>query len=249
MKIKLMKIKLNHIKKCIKACIASYGGKYGKVNKNLFNSVLDFHVENVEGFIGLDYNNGIMYIVFRGSDGLRDWFDNFKFWMKNIRRIRPYGNLSTKIRVHTGFYNQYILVRHMIHSFIKHYSDFNKIIVTGHSLGGALATHCSVDLQYNFSGEDIACITFGSPRIGNKYFVESYNRRVQNSYRFVFEHDIVTFVPFLFLGYRNVEHRYLLKENKTFVKKVLLSYRYVTKSTDNHFPKKYEDAIKNVLIF
>lgn len=44
-----------------------------------------------------------------------------------------------------------------------------KIAVTGHSLGGSLATLAAVDIQKDIKAVDIM-YTFGSPRTGNTQF-------------------------------------------------------------------------------
>ena len=62
-----------------------------------------------------------------------------------------------------------------------------KIWITGHSLGGALAT-----LFASRYGNAQGVYTFGSPRVGNEVFKESFDVKV---YRFVNNHDIVPRVP------------------------------------------------------
>jgi len=62
-----------------------------------------------------------------------------------------------------------------------------KIWITGHSLGGALATLFAS--QYNNAQ---GVYTFGSPRVGNKVFKENFEVKI---YRFVNNDDIVPWVP------------------------------------------------------
>ena len=45
-----------------------------------------------------------------------------------------------------------------------------KVMVTGHSLGAAIATHCAVDLFMNVGIKDFELYTFGSPRVGDDAF-------------------------------------------------------------------------------
>ena len=141
-----------------------------------------------------------LVIVFRGSDSKKDWLTDFQFWKKTV----PYNNFSSKIRVHSGFLNAYKSksVRDKIHSLIT--KDIYKIQITGHSYGAGLATLCAVDLEYNFSYIDYEVILFGSPRVGNKAFKESYNKRVFKTIRVENGNDIVTKIPFKFLGYRHI---------------------------------------------
>lgn len=141
-----------------------------------------------------------LIIVFRGSDSKKDWIRDFEFWKKTV----PYDNFTSKIRVHSGFLNAYKSknVRGRIHELIT--KDIYKVQITGHSYGAGLATLCAVDLEYNFNNLDYEVVLFGSPRVGNRAFKESYNKRVFKTIRVENGNDIVTKIPFKFLGYRHV---------------------------------------------
>ena len=141
-----------------------------------------------------------LVVTFRGSDSLKDWITDFTFWKKVV----PYDDASPEIRVHTGFINAYKSpgIREKIQNFVT--DDIEKIRITGHSYGAALAVLCAVDLQYNFGDRDYEVALFGCPRVGNAAFKRSYNKRVFKTLRFEYEHDIITKVPFAILGYRHV---------------------------------------------
>lgn len=141
-----------------------------------------------------------LYITFRGSDSPRDWKTNMMFDKFTI----PYGNAKSPIRVHRGFITAYKSpgVRDVIHRMIT--DDIEAIRVMGHSQGAALAILCSVDLEYNFPDRDYEVYLFGSPRVGNKAFRDSYNRRLLKVFRVENGNDIVTKIPPKFMGYRHV---------------------------------------------
>ena len=96
-----------------------------------------------------------MIITFRGSDSLKDWVVDSKF----LKSVVPYNNYSSKIRVHSGFISTYKSenVRGKIHREIKK-NRINKVTITGHSYGAALAILCAVDLEYNFPKNDYEVI-------------------------------------------------------------------------------------------
>ena len=79
-----------------------------------------------------------------------------------------------------------------------------EVSVTGHSLGGALAT--LVAHRLHKTGREIReVITFGSPRCGDSLFAAEYNRDLRvRTLRHQNCCDIVTRVPGVLQGYRHV---------------------------------------------
>jgi triacylglycerol lipase len=163
-------------------------------------------------------------IVFRGSDSSFDWETNFdtrqeraEFKQQVIQeeiideqeKIYPYTAKSDSgALMHRGFIKAYFSVREQIHKYVKN-NDISSVTTTGHSLGGALATLCAVDIQYNFSNKvSIEKYTFGAPKVGNDGFRNSFNQRVFNSYRFVHGMDIVSELPRWWQGYRHVDKEF-----------------------------------------
>lgn len=137
-------------------------------------------------------------IAFRGTDSYKNWINNFCL----AKKVVPYGNEDSEIRIHCGFLKNYKSVRNKIHKLIP---DKNcRIIVTGHSMGAALAVLCAVDIQYNHPSKDIEAYIFGCPRVGNAAFRKSYDARGFKTLRFCCGNDIVTKVPPAIFGYRHV---------------------------------------------
>ena len=83
------------------------------------------------------------------------------------------------------------------------------VFVTGHSLGGALATLFSYELAESVNARRRRCTTtmynYGSPRVGNRAFVKRFNALVPDSIRVINGSDLVPTLPAL-LGYRHVDH-------------------------------------------
>lgn len=180
---------------------------------NIFTKILSISCDEigVQYFIGK--KGDTLLISFRGTDSLKDWKTDFKFWKKRI----PYGNHLSKIRVHSGFMDAYQdkCVRGQIHKVIT--CDISNIYVTGHSLGAALATLCALDLQYNFPDKFYEVTLFGCPRVGNKAFAKSYNKRLIKTIRIENGNDVVTKIPPPFFGYRHVGIRLHVGRMRSFL--------------------------------
>ncbi|KAE9414653.1 hypothetical protein Angca_009362, partial [Angiostrongylus cantonensis] len=76
------------------------------------------------------------------------------------------------------------------------YADYD-IILTGHSLGGALAALAAARItkQGYRKGDQLVVYTFGQPRVGDVDFALNFDSMIPLSYRVVFRHDIVPHSP------------------------------------------------------
>lgn len=69
------------------------------------------------------------------------------------------------------------------------------VIFTGHSLGSCCAIAALLaSLKYNGQLK-IRCITFASPKLGDKAWVRSYHDHVARNFRVVHNHDVVAMLP------------------------------------------------------
>jgi len=102
---------------------------------------------------------------------------------------------------HSGFLNAYTSVRPVLLQLLKEHGldldgDAGTLLVTGHSLGGALAMLTAVDLAQ--LGPRLATYTFGQPRVGNRVLAKAAAIRCATSegpYRVVVANDVVPRLP------------------------------------------------------
>jgi hypothetical protein len=145
-----------------------------------------FSIKDTQGFIGV--NGDILFIAFQGSADIKDVLSDI-----NIR----YTEIGYGMKVHTGFYKQYKDIEKVIE--IKA-SSFSKIVFSGQSLGGALAILSSHFMEERFPMKDIACVTFASPKVGNKTFNDHYLVEIK---QYQYKEDIVCLLPPSIFGYRH----------------------------------------------
>ncbi|MGF1458587.1 MAG: Mbeg1-like protein [Leptolyngbyaceae cyanobacterium] len=180
----------------------------------------------------------VLYIIFRGTEKSIDWINNFQF----RQQIYPYGDATeTDVRFHRGFMTAYFAVRDRLLKVVQDFPDV-PLIIAGHSLGGAIATIAALDIQYNITQhteQPITLHTFGAPRVGNSALVESFNRRVPNSHRFVYGWDLVTRVPRTWQGYEHVPELHRLGSLWTWQ---LVSRRVKDHDIDNYIAAIAEKA-------
>ena len=112
--------------------------------------------------------------------------------------------------VHAGFYLAYSRLRTGIlaavqKAFATYCPTCKSIVVTGHSLGAALAGLCSVDLRVKLGTTyKIEMNNFGMPRLGNSAFASDFAKFVDISWRMVHQDDIVPHLPPSDVGYHHV---------------------------------------------
>lgn len=96
---------------------------------------------------------------------------------------------TTDGQIHLGFLNAYEGVRQSVRDHVKRFPDL-PLYITGHSLGGALATVATKDLDG--LAPVAACYTFGSPRVGAPDWADGIKAPV---YRIINGADGVPLVP------------------------------------------------------
>jgi len=112
-----------------------------------------------------------------------------------------------KPQVHSGFLRAYKSTRKRVIDTVEQAISVSpekewRVYVTGHSLGGALATLMSYELAtYYQKRKDIAkdvkvkMYNFGSPRVGNAAFAKNYDDTVPESWRIYNSKDVISTVP------------------------------------------------------
>ncbi|MEM7360081.1 MAG: S8 family serine peptidase [Pseudomonadota bacterium] len=145
-----------------------------------FDTVNFIDIENTQSFWA--ENSHCVIWAFRGSDSIGDWLANLSLETTNHN---VYGDL------HQGFYSAYKLIEDHLLSSV---SNDKRVFLTGHSLGGAIATLACAELTKRL--DHLSTYTFGQPRVGKTQFREWWlQNHTDNLYRFVNDEDIVTRLP------------------------------------------------------
>jgi len=164
------------------------------LNNFILNDMIDLqfmHLSRID-----KEGRNIIIFVFRGSDSFNDWIINFN--AKN-NDFGDYGD------VHCGYHTelkafdkitdeQDLTAYNLPHLDIDDIEDINKnskIILTGHSKGGALATLVGCHLiKRGVKKENLEVYTFGSPAVGDEDFANEFRDKL-NLYRVINSTDPV----------------------------------------------------------
>lgn len=126
-------------------------------------------------------------VAFAGSENETDWLKT----NINIASAEYHGT-----DVHKGFLKSWLAVKEDIFKltdeFLNQTAAGGKLVVTGHSLGGAVATLAALDFQEKYQGESkVHVITFGAPHAGTANFASLYDATISYSDRVVTLYDPV----------------------------------------------------------
>lgn len=146
-------------------------------------------------------------IVFstRGSKNLPNWLANFDF-------IFVDSDLVDGGKAHQGFSNAWnemsAGVLETIKAALASHPSYS-VIVTGHSLGGAVATLGGAAIRA--AGIPLDIYTYGSPRVGNDVLADFITAQAGGEYRVTRTNDPVPRLPPIFTGYRHTSPEYWLE--------------------------------------
>ncbi len=134
-------------------------------------------------------NKTVAYLAFRGTEPR-----SFRDIRTDVRaRLKPVTVDDRTIELHTGYHEEVVRAFPRIEPYLKR-TPHQQLIVTGHSLGGALAI---VFTRLHAASVNGACYTFGAPPVGAIEVQEGLKTPV---YEIANELDIVPNLPNPWLG-------------------------------------------------
>lgn len=148
---------------------------------------IEDEIGNCRGFMRFGYGP---VISIRGTASVRDALID-----GDIRKTKTTSGDS----IHAGFLSEFEVIQHQIFKFVRSH-PMRPILLTGHSLGGAIATILAAELAKD--GYEVSLCTFGSPRVGDAEFAETFKSLNIHHTRVVHGDDIVPRFPKI--GYRHV---------------------------------------------
>lgn len=151
------------------------------------------------GLIYLNAKSRILVVAYRGTDDLNDVVKDANIDSEPYLCVPNYG------RVHEGFQNVYFSIRDSVIETCKNLNgSYNKIVLTGHSLGAAVSELSAPDLLYQHFDVPLEVINFAAPRVGKADFCSNFDRDISVCYRIVNRWDGVPRLPAMWNGYRHV---------------------------------------------
>lgn len=165
--------------------------------------------DDVPGYIATDPVRKEIVVAFRGTipvpDNILTDADFF---------LTPAAEFCSNCQVHNGFYNAWLAYRDVVIQHLSNATAVNKgykVVVVGHSLGGAVATIAAADLRNSKLNCDL--YTYGSPRVGDKNFANLVSSSNMGSvYRVTHLDDPIPHVPFSLANFYHTMPEYWISD-------------------------------------
>lgn len=158
------------------------------------------------GYIALDHTRSLTILSFRGSESIRNYITDINFPL-------TLTEICSGCTVDEGFYSSWKEASTGVMAALSAAAASNpsyKVVVVGHSLGGAIAAIAAAEIRNGGTMADL--YTYGQPRIGGST-LSSYitNQNMGGNSRVTHYDDPVPRLPPLVLGFVHISPEYYIK--------------------------------------
>ncbi len=162
-------------------------------NLHFFDDINECWVSDKSTQAFITHHDEIILIAIRGTLELSDW------WRDADAAQVPFK--EGKGKVHHGFYDAYQALKKFVQDYLFRFYVGQKIIISGHSLGGAIALLLAEALRCDETQKyDVLLYTYGAPRAGDATFVAA--AEALTHHRMVNNNDMVPGVPATWMNAR-----------------------------------------------
>lgn len=214
------------------------------------SDVVAFSNGGTQGFTGWNQADSEVIVAFTGTNGVNDILDDI-----DIAFTR-----TSEGYVHAGFWASMQRVESIIDEQVRDLIDSKKllrpsrVLVTGHSLGGALAALYAVRLL-DHASVATRLITFGQPRVGRRDWAECADDRLSAYVRVVHDCDCVPTAPvspyhhtgdLLHLNSQGEIIGAMGRGWRGLIRSVRMFFKYPRGGINDHFMTTYIDVIQKL---
>ncbi|KAI1837803.1 hypothetical protein DTO006G1_4538 [Penicillium roqueforti] len=151
------------------------------------------------GYIALDHTRKLILVTFRGTVTTADLYQDLR-----IPVFTDVSEICEGCKAHTGFWNYWLSAKDQVTAELRRLIKENPtygVVVTGYSLGAAVATLAGTALRVD--GFTLDVWTFGAPKTGNLKMAEFITQQHEpvSVYRATHHKDLIPAIPFISPGF------------------------------------------------
>jgi len=162
-----------------------------------FQQITQIHASGTEAraIVGFDPTLKARIVAFMGTNAkLETWIDDVLLVPSSC-----YADIGCNgCNCHPGFKKTYDSIKDDVCAAVAGLPE-GPLIITGHSLGGAQAMHCAIDMHHRGLSPD-HIYTLGQPREGNDALANFYDRLGLDHWRVTHHRDPIPHLPWRGLG-------------------------------------------------
>jgi len=207
------------------------------------------------------HRGSTLVVAFKGTDDAGDGMADLNF-IPNKFTVESRDGRKESFWGHRGFIQYYEGIREKVIAAVEQTGssvpqDVHELLVSGHSLGGAMATLCAVDLAVRYPDMKVSLYTYGSPRVfmGNTkeannmnsaFHVHQILSTAPNSYhRYMVNGDPVPTAPLENMGFMHCGDGLELNDGgRSTCEHCHMDHTKMVKDVENHFGVTYTRLIK-----
>ncbi|EIE21257.1 alpha/beta-hydrolase [Coccomyxa subellipsoidea C-169] len=209
------------------------------------------------------WNKHTIVMAFRGTASFANALADLQAWQIAHPPARGFV-FRHRPRVHLGFWKSWTAnglnkrVCQRIMSILRSPdvdSERVKVYITGHSLGGALATLAAHELRATARSygvdRELACYTFGAPRVGNHAFAREFNEVAPDTWHIINDQDVVAKAPKFLILYKRAGHRVVINKMGDMIVRpsfIEITMRNGSSSVAHHMLGSYQRSLLAILL-
>ena len=172
----------------------------------------------VVSFSAERHNHVVATVAFRGMSSVADAYVGLWFPLRSL----PSPHRQS-VKAHHGALLQYLSIHAHILAALEA-SGATHVVLTGHSLGGALAVVAAAMLPDTYTYD---LVTFGGPRAGNTELADAVYPKCRSVVRVVHNRDIVPCMPLEVMGFKHVSKAWVFLDAEQRIHRVPAEFGFL----------------------
>ncbi|XP_052769068.1 uncharacterized protein LOC128209186 [Mya arenaria] len=180
-----------YVQKCLHHSLPDHDFEMYEAIGRKCDGVFDY--KECFAYTAVSHKRKLIIVSFRGTAAYKQLAEEI-FRSVFSEPFKQYGYVDSYFKY--AFERLYPCIKKSVQTLVTKHSNYD-VFVTGHSLGGAIASLAAISLREGdlVTDDKISLYTFGMPRAGSREYAFNFDKKVRKSWRIVHYRDMVSFLP------------------------------------------------------